>query len=42
MLLSLRGIPCGHRVREDVRFEKIYGALVDEDLRQTSHANAGE
>jgi len=42
MLLSLRGITFEQRVREDVRFEKVRAALVGEDLRQTSHANAIE
>ena len=40
MLLPLRGIAFKYRMREDVRFEKIRVALVDEDLRQTSHANS--
>ncbi len=33
MLLPLRGILPGHRMREDVRFEEIRVALVGEDLR---------
>ncbi len=33
MLLPLRGIAFEYRVREDVRFEEIRVALVDEDLR---------
>jgi len=42
MLLPLRGIAFKYRVREDVRFEEIRVALVDEDLRQTLHANASQ
>jgi len=42
MLLPLRGIEFKYRVRKDVRFEKVRAALVGEDLRQTSHANAIE
>jgi hypothetical protein len=33
MLLPLRGIAIERGVREDVRFEELRGALVDEDLR---------
>jgi hypothetical protein len=40
MLLPLRGIASEYRVREDVRFEKARAALVGEDLRKASHANA--
>ena len=42
MLLPLRGIAFRYRVREDVRFEETSVALVDEDLRQTSHAYANQ
>ncbi len=42
MLLPLRGIAFEYWVREDVRFEEIRVALVDEDLRQTPHANASQ
>ena len=40
MLLPLRGITFECRMREDVRFEEASVALVDEDLRQTPHANS--
>jgi hypothetical protein len=42
MLLPLRGIAFKYRLREDVRFEETRAALVDKDLRQTSHANASQ
>jgi hypothetical protein len=40
MLLPLRRIAFEFRMREDVRFEETSVALVDEDLRQTPHANS--
>jgi len=42
MLLPLRGIAFEYWVREDVRFEEMRVALVDEDLRETPHANASQ